>query len=83
MKSSNELPPHKVEPPASLTTTASTNVAKTVSAGSCADYTCYTICCNDDEVFAIVIETKTDQSWDALAQVHPQSTSLSLPEYGT
>ena len=53
MRSSNEEP----------------KVAGATSAGSRADYSCYTI---RDNVLAVVIETKMDlSSQDALAQVYP------------
>ena len=50
----------------------STQVAEATSAGSRADYTCYTIRDSGDHILAVVIETKMDQSsQDALAQVYP------------
>ena len=62
MKSSNEEP---------TSLTPSTQVAEATSAGSRADYSCYTIR-KKDKILAVVIETKMDKSsQDALAQVYP------------
>ena len=53
------------------TSTPSTQVAEATSAGSRADYSCYTIR-KKDKILAVVIETKMDRSsQDALAQVYP------------
>ena len=87
MRSSNEEPPPKKTrtsgPPATpqrmtdrtelvSPTTPSTYVAEATSAGSRADYTCYTLRDSGDRILAVVIETKMDQSsQDALAQVYP------------
>ena len=47
-------------------------VAEATSAGSRADYSCYTIRGSSDNVLAVVIETKMDlSSQDPLAQVYP------------
>ena len=84
MRRSNEEPllkSQKLSTPVRQTTTEkcpatpSTKVAE----GSRADYTCYTIR-NPENVLAVVIETKMDQSsQDALAQVYPHP----LPEHIT
>ena len=64
MKSSNEEP-------TSLSTSTSPTRTQATSAGSRADYSCYTIR-KKDEILAVVIETKMDKSsQDALAQVYP------------
>ena len=80
MKSSNEEPtslststsPTRTRAQAlPNTSTPSTQVAEATSAGSRADYSCYTIR-KKDKIIAVVIETKVDKSsQDALAQVYP------------
>ena len=60
MKTSNEEPPPNVESRSST------------SAGSRADYSCYTIRGNNNDILAVVIETKMSRSsQDAVAQVYP------------
>ena len=86
MKSSNEEPPPKRKktspstPPRTTEplspTTPSTQVAEATSAGSRADYTCYTIRDCDNGIFAVVIETKMDKSSQDALNIH-------LPEHLT
>ena len=81
-RTSSPPPPSSTKPPFTPTgtrtaspspTTPSTQVAKVTSAGSRADYTCYTIRDSSEHVLAVVLETKMDHSsQDALAQVTPQ-----------
>ena len=79
MKGSNEEPTSistSTSPPrtwAHQLPNPSTQVAEATSAGSRADYSCYTIRRRkNDEILAVVIETKMDKSsQDALAQVYP------------
>ena len=82
MKGSNEEPTSlstSTSPPRTWAhqlhnpSTPSTQVAEATSAGSRADYSCYTIRRRkNDEILAVVIETKMDKSsQDALAQVCP------------
>ena len=80
MKGSNEEPTSlstSTSPPRTWAhqlhnpSTPSTQVAEATSAGSRADYSCYTIR-KKDKILAVVIETKMDKSsQDALAQVYP------------
>ena len=81
MKTSNEEPPPNVESrsstpptttPPTYSSTPSSNVARATLAGSRADYSCYTIRGNNNDILAVVIETKMSRSsQDALAQVYP------------
>ena len=59
--------------------TPATKVADATSGGSRADYTCYTLRDSDDQILAVVLETKMDHSsQDAVAQVKPHPFILPL-----
>ena len=65
VKTSNEEPPPNesrsstppTTTPPTYSSTPSSNVARATSAGSRADYSCYTIRGNDNDILAVVIET--------------------------